>query len=116
MPPDDSDLQKYRWKPAAETVGIYTAGFGLHQMRRMSVTLRQECGATPVEAMRQAGHTRMSTTLEYTLHDQAREHRVVDAMERLAGSGPEAIKRWPAVSQYVIFQYVTGSPQLVLIP
>jgi integrase len=89
MPPDDRDLQKYHWKPAAAAVGIYVKGFGPHQLRRMSTTLQQQCGATAVEAMRKLGHTRMATTLNYTLQDQDRERVVVEAMkDRLeAGTG-----------------------------
>jgi integrase len=81
---DDRDLQQHVWRPAAERAGSYFPGFGIHHFRRLSITWRQEEGATPVEAMRQAGHTRMATTMMYTLTDEAREKAVVDRiMDRI---------------------------------
>lgn len=80
--PDDRDLQQHVWRPAAERAGIYHAGFGLHSLRRLSITWRQECGATLVEAARQAGHSRPAMTVHYTLDDLRREMQVV---ERLRG-------------------------------
>lgn len=81
-PPDDRELQRNVWRPAAEAVGIYRAGFGLHTLRGVAVTWRQEEGATPIEAMRYAGHTRMSTTLLYTFTDKAREREVTNRVAK----------------------------------
>jgi len=78
--PDDRDLQEHVWRPAAERAGIYHPGFGLHSLRRLSITWRQECGATLVEAMRQAGHSRPATTALYTLDDLRREVQVVERL------------------------------------
>lgn len=80
--PDDRDLQQHVWRPAAERAGIYHPGFGLHSLRRLSITWRQECGATLVEAARQAGHARPTMTVHYTLDDLRREMQIV---ERLRG-------------------------------
>lgn len=82
--PDDRDLQQHAWRPAAERAGIYHPGFGLHSLRRLSITWRQECGATLVEAARQAGHSRPAMTVHYTLDDLRREMHVVERLrERL---------------------------------
>jgi len=77
---DDRDLQQNVFRPAAEAVKIYTPGFGIHTFRRMSITWRQEEGATPVEAMRQAGHARIDTTLLYTLSDEVREKQIAERL------------------------------------
>jgi integrase len=85
--PDDRDLQQHVWRPAAERAGIYHPGFGLHSLRRLSITWRQECGATLLEAMRQAGHSRPAMTAQYTLDDLRREMQVVDRLrERMRAS------------------------------
>lgn len=78
--PDDRDLQQHIWRPAAKLAGIYHPGFGLHSLRRLSITWRQECGATALEAMRQARHRRASTTLLYTMDDPQREALVIERM------------------------------------
>ncbi len=78
--PDDRDLQQHVWRPAAERAGIYHPGFGLHSLRRLSITWRQECGATLVEAARQAGHARPAMTVHYTLDDLRREMQVVERL------------------------------------
>ena len=78
--PDDRDLQQHVWRPAAERAGIYHPGFGLHSLRRLSITWRQECGATLIEAMRQAGHSRPVMTAQYTLDDLRREMQVVERL------------------------------------
>jgi integrase len=80
--PDDRDLQQHIWRPAAQMAGIYHPGFGLHSLRRLSITWRQQCGATLIEAMRQAGHTRPDMTARYTLDDLRREAQIVDRLRR----------------------------------
>lgn len=87
IPPDDRDLQQHVWRPAAKRVGIYKAGFGLHHLRRLSITWRQECGATLLEAMRQAGHSRANMTAHYTLDDIEREKATVIRLENRIGVG-----------------------------
>jgi integrase len=84
--PDDRDLQQHVFRPTAEACGIYFPGFGMHSFRRASITWRQELGATPIEAMRAAGHTRIDTTMLYTIADADREREQVQKMmERIGG-------------------------------
>ena len=80
--PDDRDLQQHVWRPAAERAGIYHAGFGLHSLRRLSVTWRHELGVPALEVIRQAGHSRIEATLRYVLEDQQREAAVVEEIRR----------------------------------
>lgn len=75
-PPDDRDLQQHVFRPAAEAVGIYHAGFGMHTMRRMYVSYQVEEGASPLEAMARAGHSTIGTTMLYLLEDRNREAEV----------------------------------------
>jgi integrase len=85
-PPDDRDLQQHVFRPAAEAVGIYFEGFGMHTFRRLNISWRQEEGATPFEAMKAAGHTSPSTTWLYTVTDRERETQQVQRMwDRLGG-------------------------------
>ncbi len=70
---DDRELQREVWRPAAIAAGIYVEGFGMRWFRRLGISLRQEAGATPIEAMRAAGHTRVDTTMLYTVTDGERQ-------------------------------------------
>jgi integrase len=76
-PPDDRDLQQHVFRPAAEAVGIYHPGFGMHTFRRLNISWRQEVGATSFEAQKAAGHAKPSTTWEYTVTDADRERQHV---------------------------------------
>jgi integrase len=88
LPPDDRDLQQHVFRPAAKAVGIYHEGFGMHTFRRLNVSWRQEVGATPFEAMKAAGHSKPSTTWEYTITDSQRERDHVSRMlDRLTVAG-----------------------------
>lgn len=80
MPPDDRDLQRYVIRPAAEAVGIYHEGFGMHVFRRLNVSWRQEAGATPFEAQKAAGHAKPEMTWLYTITDAEREKQHVEAI------------------------------------
>lgn len=80
QPPDDRDLQRYVIRPAAEAVGIYSEGFGMHAFRRLNITWRQEAGATPFEAMKAAGHSKPVTTWLYTVTDAEREKQHVETI------------------------------------
>lgn len=83
-PLDDRDLQRDVFRPAAETVGIYHEGFGMHVFRRLNVTWRQQEGATPVEAQKAAGHTSLDMTMLYTQTEDERERdQVGRILERL---------------------------------
>lgn len=91
--PDDRDLQQHVFRPTAEALGLYFAGFGMHSFRRMSVTWRQEVGATPLEAMRSAGHTSLDMTQLYSVQDAERERAQVQAMlERIGGKAVAGIQ------------------------
>jgi integrase len=82
---DDRDLQQHVFRPAAEAVGIYHPGFGMHTFRRLNVTWRQEVGATPLEAQKAAGHASLDMTYLYTQTDEARERehvgRILDRLK-----------------------------------
>jgi integrase len=87
-PPDDRDLQQHVFRPAAEAVGIYHPGFGMHTFRRLNISWRQEVGATPFEAMKAAGHAKPTTTWDYTVTDAQREREHVTKMlGRLSAQG-----------------------------
>jgi integrase len=79
-PPDERDLLRYELRPLLKKLGIYTTGAGWHQFRRQNISWRQQAGATPIEAQKSAGHTRIQTTYEYTLVDVDREREQVTAM------------------------------------
>lgn len=92
QPPDDRDLQQYVFRPAAELAGIYFEGFGMHSLRRLNLSWRQEVGATPLEAMKAAGHAQLSTTWLYTITDPERERAHVEAiLERLTPKGKSTV-------------------------
>ena len=80
MPPDERDLLRWPLRPLLKRLGLYYPGFGWHAFRRQNVTWRQQEGATPLEAMRAAGHTRVDTTMLYTLTDAEREREQVEKM------------------------------------
>lgn len=81
MPPDERSLQQYILRPAAESVGVYRPGFGFRLFRRQNISWRQEAGATPAEVVRAVGHTRMDTSLLYTVVDAERERAVIEALQ-----------------------------------
>jgi len=81
MPPDDRDLLRFRFRPVLKRLKLYYPGFGWHAFRRQNVTWRQHVGgATPLEAMREAGHGSLGMTALYTLADAERERSHVTAM------------------------------------
>jgi integrase len=91
-PCDDRDLQQHVFRPAAEAVGIYHPGFGMHEFRRLNITWRQEAGATPFEAQKAAGHAQPITTWLYTITDGDREQAHVDAiLERVGLASMKAV-------------------------
>ena len=59
-----------RHKEAAEYLGI----------SRSLLAKQIRLGATPLEAMKAAGHTRVDTTMLYTLTDAVRERQQVERM------------------------------------
>lgn len=93
-PLDDRDLQRDVFRPAAEAVGIYHEGFGMHVFRRLNVTWRQTIGgATPTEAQKQAGHTSLDMTMLYTQTEEEREREQVSKiLEHLGRAKKPAVK------------------------
>jgi integrase len=92
LPPDSRDLQQHVFRPAAEQVGIYFQGFGMHTFRRLNISWRQEVGAHPLEAMKAAGHGSLGMTWLYTVLDAGREQEQMRRMwDRLLPppSGPK---------------------------
>jgi hypothetical protein len=53
-------------KQAAKDAGCDLPGFGLHSFRRANITLRQEEGASAIEACKIARHATVSMTGDYT--------------------------------------------------
>lgn len=80
VPPDERDLLRFELRPILKKLGLYYRGFGWHAFRRQNITWRQQVGATAYEAQKSAGHTRPSTTYDYTLVDVNREKDQVYAM------------------------------------
>lgn len=81
LPPDDRDLLRFYFRPVVQKLGLYYNGFGWHAFRRQNVTWRQTVGgATPLEAMKAAGHSSVDMTLLYSLSDQEREAAQVGKM------------------------------------
>lgn len=81
-PPDDRDLIQHILRPCAAALKCYRQGFGFHSVRRLNITWRQQAGATPFEAMILAGHSKPSTTMDYTLVDEKRQRAQVKKMMR----------------------------------
>lgn len=81
LPPDDRDLLRYEIRPLLKRLKLYYPGFGFHSFRRANITHRQTIGgATALESMRAAGHTKVDMTLAYTLLDPEREREQVNRM------------------------------------
>lgn len=86
-PPDERDILRYELRPILKRLKLYYPGFGWHAFRRQSVTWRQTVGgATAMEAMKAAGHTKLDMTMLYSLTDAERERGQVEAiMDKLIG-------------------------------
>jgi site-specific recombinase XerD len=71
----DEDRIKRMWdsgvrkalKHAAKCAGCDFPDFGLHSLRRANITMRQEEGASAIEAGKIAGHATVSMTGDYTV-------------------------------------------------
>lgn len=86
-PIDERDVLRYELRPILKRLGVYYPGFGWHAFRRQNVSWRQTVGgASPFEAMKAAGHTRVDMTMLYTITDAERERGQVEAiMDKLTG-------------------------------
>jgi integrase len=105
-PLDDRDLLRDIIRPTAERLGLHFEGFGWHSFRRQNITLIQEEGATPFEAMEQAGHTRSTMTSHYTVVALTRREQAVRRVqERLFGIQE---KKGPTVASLRIVRDCAG--------
>lgn len=63
-------------KKAADYENCDFPGFGPRSLRRANITLRQEVGASAIEASRIAGHSKVNMTGEYTIVQLKRQHEL----------------------------------------
>lgn len=70
-------------KKAAEAENCDFEGFGPHSLRRASITLRQEVGASAIEASKVAGHSKVNMTGEYTIVQLKRQDELTRKMQDL---------------------------------
>lgn len=82
---DDRSLLQHFLRPAAESIGCHTPGFGWHSLRREAVTsFNAVLGVT--QTMRLTGHATADLSGEYTLRDrEAQDKAVRDRQVRLMG-------------------------------
>lgn len=90
----DSGVRK-ELKKAAKDAKCDFPGFGLHSFRRANITLRQESGASAIEASKIAGHATVNMTGDYTVIQLERQEELTRAIQRRLG---EALGRQKAVS------------------
>jgi integrase len=93
--PDDwiffqkSDRSKPMWdsgvriaiKRAAKEAGCDFPGLGPHSFRRANITMRQEVGASAIEASKIAGHATVSQTGDYTVVQLKRQQETTLAIQ-----------------------------------
>jgi integrase len=87
--PQDDDRAKPMWdsgvrkelKKAARAVGCDFSGFGLHSFRRANITMRQEAGASAIEASKIAGHATVNMTGDYTVVQLKRQEELTRAIQ-----------------------------------
>ena len=82
---DDRGIRRYFITPVAKALNLYSLGFGFHSFRREAITeIANE--SDPYQAMRAAGHSKMDTSLLYTLADEKRqEEAICRIQERVLG-------------------------------
>ena len=73
---DDRGIRRYFITPVAKAQNLYSLGFGFHSFRREAITeIANE--SDPYQAMRAAGHSKMDTSLLYTLADEKRQEEAI---------------------------------------
>ena len=77
----DSGVRKALKKAAVDT-GCDFPGFGLHSFRRANITMRQEAGASAIEASKIAGHATINMTGDYTVVQLTRQEESTRAIQR----------------------------------
>lgn len=81
-PYDDRNLNQHFLRKIAKANGFYFKGFGFHSFRRGTITGVQEDGGSTIEAQQIAGHSRPSTTSDYTQLQQRRKVELVTARQK----------------------------------
>jgi len=76
----DSGVRK-ALKFAAVEAGCDFLGFGLHSFRRANITMRQEVGASAIEASKIAGHATVSQSGDYTVVQLKRQEELARAIQ-----------------------------------
>jgi integrase len=96
----DSGVRK-ALKIAAVDVGCDFPGFGLHSFRRANITMRQEEGASAIEASKIAGHATVSQTSDYTVVQIERQEEstraIQDRRAKATAENPEKEKQKLAI-------------------
>ncbi len=85
----DSGVRK-ALKAAAGSLGLDFQGFGPHSLRRYNITMRQEVGATAIEASKIAGHSSVDMTGEYTIVQMKRQTELTRRMQSLRTKSKKA--------------------------
>ena len=92
----DSGVRK-AIKIAAADSGCDFPGFGLHSFRRANITMRQEEGASAIEASKIAGHATVSQTGDYTVVQLKRQeestHAIQSRRAKATAENPEKERR-----------------------
>jgi integrase len=87
----DSGIRK-ALKTAALAAGCDFPGFGLHSFRRANITMRQEAGASAIEASKIAGHATVNMTGDYTVVQLTRQEESTRAIQRRLEAVPKPAK------------------------
>jgi len=95
--PQDDDRGKPMWdsgvrkvlKLAARKAGCDFPGFGLHSFRRANITMRQEAGASAIEASKIAGHATVNMTGDYTIVQLKRQEELTRTIQGRVASARE---------------------------
>ncbi|HEY7306259.1 MAG TPA: tyrosine-type recombinase/integrase [Bryobacteraceae bacterium] len=77
QPLDDRNLNQHFLRKAAKRLGFYFAGLGFHSFRRGFITGAQEDGNSSIIVQNMAGHSKIDTTLEYTIRNIAHQKVIV---------------------------------------
>src|SRR5579885_2415314 len=121
--PQEEDLSLPRWdsgvrkalKDAAwsiradgapdEDTGLDFPGFGPHSLRRENITWRQDVGGSSIEASKIAGHSKVSTTLDYTIVGIQRQDELTRKIqEKRAKAAEETDSTKPPVTTLLAAQ------------
>src|SRR5579863_4691579 len=76
-------------KTVAREAGCDFEGFGLHSFRRANITMRQEVGASAIEASKIAGHSSVSQTGDYTVVQFDRQEKLTLRIQELVARARE---------------------------